>query len=345
MRTHSPRRRLWIALGTFAGLSALALLVGPFLVPVPPARATGAAQDFAFPDSEFIAVPLGDSTVTLHVQRRGDGAPPLVLLHGFAASTFSWREVIGPLSERRAVVAFDRPAFGLTERPTREEWGSADDWRTHNPYSSEAAVELTIGLLDTLGIERAVLAGNSAGGTVAMLAALQHPDRVEALVLLDPAVYGGGRGAWQRRLFATPQMERLGPLLVRRIQAWGQEFGRSAWHDPARFTDDIWAGYATPLQVAGWDRALWEYTRAARPHGLEARLGEVTLPVLVITGDDDRIVPTAESVRLAGELPNARLVVIPNCGHVPQEECPAATLAAMEEFLAGVEEGRLENRD
>jgi pimeloyl-ACP methyl ester carboxylesterase len=55
--------------------------------------------------------------------------------------------------------------------------------------------------------------------------------------------------------------------------------------------------------------------------------------VLVITGDDDRIVPTEQSVRLAGELPNAELVVIPECGHVPHEECPGPTLEAMEAFL------------
>ncbi|MDW8270309.1 MAG: alpha/beta hydrolase, partial [Anaerolineae bacterium] len=64
------------------------------------------------------------------------------------------------------------------------------------------------------------------------------------------------------------------------------------------------------------------------------RLAELTLPVLVITGDDDRLVPTADSIRLAEELPQATLVVIPACGHVPQEECPEATLKAMRAFLA-----------
>jgi pimeloyl-ACP methyl ester carboxylesterase len=129
-------------------------------------------------------------------------------------------------------------------------------------------------------------------------------------------------------------MQHLGPLLARQIQTWGRDFAESAWHDPAKLTDEIWAGYQRPLAAAGWDRALWELTAANTPSGLPDRLGELTLPVLVITGDDDRIVPTAQSIRLADELPNAELLVIPACGHIPQEECPDAVIAAIDEFLA-----------
>ena len=102
-------------------------------------------------------------------------------------------------------------------------------------------------------------------------------------------------------------------------------------------TDAIWEGYQKPLQAADWDRALWEMTAASAPSGLPARLAELTLPVLVITGDDDRIVPTEQSVKLANELPNAELVVVPACGHVPQEECPQVVLDAIQTFLAGLE--------
>ena len=201
-----------------------------------------------------------------------------------------------------------------------------------------AQVELTTGLMDQLGIDEAVLVGNSAGGAVAMLTALENPKRVKALVLIDPAVYSGGNPSPIMRWLAnTPQMRRLGPLVARQIQGWGLGFARSAWHDPAQITDDIWEGYQKPLQAADWDRALWEMTAASAPSGLPARLAELTLPVLVITGDDDRIVPTEQSVKLANELPNAELVVVPACGHVPQEECPQAVLDAIQTFLAGLE--------
>ena len=90
------------------------------------------------------------------------------------------------------------------------------------------------------------------------------------------------------------------------------------------------------MQVANWDRALWELPASNDPSGLPERLQELDLPVLVITGDDDRIVPTEQSVRLAAELPNAELVVVPACGHVPHEECPQAVLEAIETFLANL---------
>jgi len=313
-------RGLLIALGVLL----VVLLVGPFLVPVPPLEGTLPPEQLADPDSRFIEV----NGITVHYKMAGSGRPALVLLHGFAASTFSWRDVIGPMSEWGTVVAFDRPGFGLTERPLR--------WTGRSPYSPEAQPDLTVALMDALGIERAVLVGNSAGGTVALLTALTYPERVEALVLVDPAVYVRGMTpAWLRPFLNTPQMRHLGPLLARQIQDWGVDFARSAWHNPEKLTPEIWEGYARPLRAENWDRALWEVTRASRPLGLETRLGEVRVPVLVITGDDDRIVPTQQSVRLAGEIPGAQLVVIPECGHVPQEECPGPFLEAVEAFLRG----------
>jgi pimeloyl-ACP methyl ester carboxylesterase len=137
-------------------------------------------------------------------------------------------------------------------------------------------------------------------------------------------------------LVLVPATLLIGPLLVRSIQASGDEILRRAWHDPSKITLDIWDGYRQPLKADNWDRGLWEYTRAARPLGLDKRLSELKLPVLVITGDDDRIVPTENSLRLARELPNARLVVIPNCGHVPHEECPVEFVQAVTDFLDGI---------
>jgi pimeloyl-ACP methyl ester carboxylesterase len=168
-----------------------------------------------------------------------------------------------------------------------------------------------------------------------MLTALKYPQRVQSLILADPAVYaGGGAPAWIHPLFLTPQMNHLGPLFVRQIREQGVEFIRSAWHNPGQITAEILEGYQKPLQAENWDKALWELTVASRESGLAKRLGEFNLPVLVLTGDDDRIVPTADSIRLAGELPNAKLVVIPQCGHVPQEERPEAFMQAVTEFLA-----------
>ena len=113
----------------------------------------------------------------------------------------------------------------------------------------------------------------------------------------------------------------------------GLDFARSAWHDPSKMTAEVWEGYTKPLQAENWDRALWELMRASNSHNLAERLDEIRMPCLVITGDDDRIVPTDQSIRLAGELPDAELVVIPDCGHIPHEECPGLFLQAVTDFL------------
>lgn len=299
----------------------------PLLIPIPPVGGTRPPRELADPDSLFLQV----NDLQLHYKQAGEGGIPLILLHGFGASVFTWREVLEPLGEDQLVVAFDRPAFGLTERLLPP---YPDDV---NPYTPTAQANLTIALMDELGIDQAVLMGNSAGGTIALLTALEHPERVAALILVDPAVYaGGGAPDWVRPLLNLPQIDRLGPLIARTIRDQGPATIGASWHDPSKITPDIIEGFTRPLQAEGWDRALWEFTLASRDLNLETRLDELEMPVLVITGDDDRVVPTEDSIRLAQAIPGAELAVLPACGHLPQEECPEAFLQAVETFLANL---------
>jgi pimeloyl-ACP methyl ester carboxylesterase len=276
------------------------------------------------PDSRFIAV--GDLQV--HYKRAGEGQPVLVLLHGMGASVFSWREVMGPLAQSRTVIAFDRPGFGLTSRPM------PGDWQGESPYSAQSQASLAVGLLDALGIEKAVLVGHSAGGSIAVLTALRFPERVSALILVSPAIYGsGGAPSWARHLLAIPHVRRWGRLFIRWLARRGESLLASAWHDPSRIQPEALAGYAKGWKVDNWDRALWEFALAGRPLGLEVQLDRLRVPTLVITGDDDRWVPTEQSVRLAREVPDAELVVLQACGHLAQEEQPAEFLTATDKFL------------
>ena len=300
------------------------LVVGPFLIPVPALKDTVSPEQLADPDSLFIDV----NGLQVHYKMAGQGEPAVVLLHGFGASIYSWRKVMLPLSEVATVIAFDRPAFGLTSRPLPGDWNGA------NPYAPEAQADLTAALMDELDVERAVLVGHSAGGTIAVLTALRYPERVQALVLVDAAIYGQtGTPAWFRPLLLLPQTRRLGPLLVRSITRWGEAAIQAAWSDPDKITLEIISGYKKPLQADNWDRALWELTLASHPLGLETRIDEIGVPTLVITGEDDRIVPAESSVRLAGQLSDAELVVMRDCGHVPQEECSGPFLGAVTAFV------------
>jgi pimeloyl-ACP methyl ester carboxylesterase len=305
------------------GVLIVMILFGPFLVPIPSLEGTFPPEELADPDSHFIDI----GEVTFHYKTEGEGHIPLVLLHGFGSNVYSWRDVAPILGEDYTVYAYDRPAFGLTERPT--------EWEGQNPYSQEASVDQLVGLLDAWEIDETILVGNSAGGTVAMLAALEYPERINALVLVSPAVgEGGGRYNRYGWLINTPQMQRLGPWLVREIQEWGMQMLDDAWHNLEKRSQETVDLYRKPLQAENWDVALWHHSTAGGESGLRDRLNEFTLPILLITGDDDRIVPTANTIALAEELPTAELVVLSECGHVPQEECPEALLEAVDMFLA-----------
>jgi pimeloyl-ACP methyl ester carboxylesterase len=293
-------------------------------VPVPDDGAHLAPSDLADTDSRFVEI----NGLSVHYKELGQGDPVFILLHGFGASLFSWREVMSPLSVYGRVIAYDRPAFGLTERPMPGEWNG------ENPYGVPGQVEMLKGLMDTLGVDQAILVGNSMGGTIAMSFTLKYPARVQALILVDPAVYNsGGVSRWLKPLVGTPQMNHLGPLIARRILNSGPELLEMAWHDPSKLTPDVVAGYRQPLQIENWDRALWELTKAPGGVDLPLHLGEFNLPVLVVTGDDDRIVPTADSIRLAGELKGAELAIILASGHVPQEEQPVKFMESILDFL------------
>jgi pimeloyl-ACP methyl ester carboxylesterase len=309
-------------------LVVVAVLVGPFLVPVP-ASGGLTVQELADADSRFIDV--GD--VTVHYKQYGQGEPVFILLHGTLATTYTWRDVIDPLAQEGTVIAYDRPAFGLSSRPMPGEWSGK------SPYGHEAQADMLIALMDALGIERAVLIGNSLGGGIAALAAQRDPGRVDGLVLAAPVQSSHGVPRLLALLFSTPQMRRLGPLYLREnVLDFGMKVYGDSWHDPSRIDPGDMDEYGKIFQMEDWDRGLWELIVAARPFESVARYETIAVPALMITGDDDRVLGTEENIQLADRIPGAQLVVIPECGHVPQEECPEAFVQAVTQFVAGLED-------
>ncbi|MHB0923140.1 MAG: alpha/beta fold hydrolase [Bellilinea sp.] len=307
-------------------LVLLVILVGPLVIPIPPLPDPVPVQDLTDSDSRFIEV----NSLQVHYKTYGSGEPVMVLLHGFASSTYTWNDVIPALSAVGTVIAYDRPAFGLTERPLPGEWTG------DSPYSNESQVAMAVGLMDALGVDKAVLIGHSAGAAIALQTALEYPERVRGLVLVDPAVSSrSGIPGWAEPLINTPHFQRLGPYLSRSLAGKeGDAFLEAAWYDTSKFTEEDKAAYREPLQVENWDAALWEFTLSNRGTDLESRLGEVNQPVLVLSGDHDRIVPPEISEKIAAELPNARYGTMTACGHVPQEECPEEFLPPVLEFIS-----------
>ncbi len=316
------RRIIKGSLAVLVVLAGAAVII-PLLIPIPPLEGLVPPEQLADADSRFIEV----NGLKVHYKQAGTEKRAIILLHGFGASLYSWHAVMQPLSQYGTVIAYDRPAFGLTERPMPGEWSG------ESPYSGASQVKLLIGLMDRLGIERAVLVGNSAGGTVAALTALEHPERVEGLILVDPALGGNGTAGWMRLLMGTPQVDHLGVLVARQLASSGDDIIRTAWHDPSKITDETIAGYHIPLKVENWDRAIWEFAKASQGSDLASRLKDIHTRTLIITGDDDRIVPTAQTIAFAPQFPNGRLVIIKDAGHLPHEERPEEFMRVMADFL------------
>ena len=265
---------------------------------------------------------LGSDILSVHYKEAGDPGRSLVLLHGFGASLFrggkSWRRSRHPTRSLHSTGL----RSGLTGTAASRDVGHGLRLGIRRSLQRAAQADLTIALLDERRIDKAVLVGNSAGGAIAMLVALEHPERAEALVLISPAVYNGGANWAARLLLNTPQMQHIGPLIARRIQEWGM-ISPAAWADPERIT----GARCGRISGAAPDPGLGSLAVGADcgkspawPGGPPGGTG--VAGALVITGDDDRIVPTDQSVRLAGALPNAELAVIPACGHVAHEEVP-----------------------
>ena len=306
-----------------------AILVVPFLIPV---NTSGtytkeeAAQSLWGQRSKFVELAGHE----VHYVEAGDPNSDrlVVLLHGFGASSYSYKNNLEILSGVGHVIAYDRAAFGFTERPT--------EWEI-NPYGTPGQLQVLDELIERFGEGKEVfVVGHSAGGSIAASYAAENQDKLTGLVLYAPAVLSGGGGpSWLNWIFDIPQLDHLGPLLVSTIATSGLDILYASYFDEALVTQETLAGYTKPLEVVGWEEAFWQFNKAPRDRTIGERLTEITTPTLVITGDTDEIVATADSRQVA-QIMGADLVVIPQTGHLPNEEKPIEFANAVSEFILGI---------
>lgn len=263
--------------------------------------------------------------VRVRYVRAGEG-PPVVLLHGFASSIYTWAEVIPPLAAAgHDVVAIDFPGAGGSE--VREDLTVA------------ALVRVVPALLDQLGLARATLVGNSLGGAVASVVSVRHPERVHGLVLIDAAGFNFAPAdrPWIVRLLGSPPGALLTHLPVhRRVVKVGL---RQVFYDDARVTAERVDEYQAPLMRPGAVGALRAVLAGRDALGLPEGLGSIRQPTLVIWGAEDAWISPSHADRFVQAIPGSRKVVLPACGHVPQEEKPREVVELLEGFLTGIRSG------
>lgn len=253
--------------------------------------------------------------------RRSGAGKPLVLIHGLGASSYTWRRVIPELEKHREVIAPDVPGFGRSATP--------EDFQ----YDFKGFSRWIVALLDELGLESAALAGNSMGGVISLLTALENPARVEKLVLIGTPVYPHNTPGilWPMRwpVIGKIYESLLGPTAVRLI-------AHECLRDASLITDELVEEYSYSLKTKGGRRAVASFLKNAIPDDADevtARYPSLVPPTLVVHGELDGVVDRASAERFCREAKSAVLAPLAKLGHAPQEQGPDAVLEHLLPFL------------
>ena len=301
----------------------LALVIAFFVLRVPDTDPAAMYAKYGTPPSRMLAI---DDNRRIHLRDEGPrDAPVIILLHGSNADLHTWQEWVDELKLDYRVIRYDQRGHGLT--------GPAGD----DDYSLAGFMADIDAVANALGVERFTLAGNSMGGAIAMGYAMAHPDRLDALVLVDAGGApiereGGGNLAF--RLAAMPLVgDAMSQLLPRSLveKSLKQSVSNQAVVTP-QAVDRYWELARYPGN-RGATRKRFSTPRA--PFAAED-VARMQVPTLIIWGEEDALIPFAAARWYADHLPNATLVGYPGIGHIPMEEAPERSVTDLEVWLAEV---------
>jgi pimeloyl-ACP methyl ester carboxylesterase len=262
--------------------------------PAPAQKVEVKAAPAAAPEAKSLLV-YGN---TLHYTEAGSG-PVVVLLHGLGASKEMWSGNVAALASNHRVIALDQLGFGKSDKPLIE-------------YRVGTLVDFLDGFLRILNIERATLIGSSLGGWVALRYTLDHPERVERLVLVDASGFRADKKMDPafREMLTTPT--RAAVRRVLRAMFVNPLFSSDAAVERVFSTRmSSGDGYTVTQMIESLERT---------DESIDGSLGAITQPVLIVWGEGDQLVPLSWGERFKKEIKNSKLVVIPAAGHVPMVE-------------------------
>jgi len=264
--------------------------------------------------------------IKLFYETKGSG-DPLLLIHGFGSSTFTWRHIAPALAATHRVIAVDLKGFGQSDKPFDEHYSIFDQ------------AQLIKQLIVEKDLKDLTLIGHSYGGGISLMLALDKDPRLKGriskLILLDTIAYPQNIPV-AFKMMDLPLMSQLGVRMVPpEMQA--RVALRLAYFDDSKIGEDTVETYAAPLRTTAGKHAVIQSARQIVPQGFEEiskRYSTITQPTLIAWCDNDKIVPLDIGLELRRNMPTSRLELIDQCGHMPQEEQPEATLQLIQNFLA-----------
>ena len=304
-----------------AAAVALGAIGALFSVWAPDVPLESLTSRWAPPPSQFRTI---DGVLT-HLRDEGPraGSTPILLLHGTSASLHTWDGWAEALTSDRRVIRADLPGYGLSGRfPDGESAARYTQWMR--------------ALLDSLAIERVIVAGNSLGGRLAWALAVADTARVVGLVLVDAAGYPSRAGSVPLgfRIARMPVVKHLAKdLLPRGIIVSSL---KNVYGDPSRVSDELIDRYYDMARREG-NRDALVHRFSSGMNGVDTlAIARVRVPTLILWGMRDRLIPPANAERFARDIAGSRIVRFDALGHVPHEEDPATTVAPVLSFVAGI---------
>jgi pimeloyl-ACP methyl ester carboxylesterase len=287
---------------------------------------TALKQRYARPERGSRFVRLDGFNV--HYRDEGDrNKPVLLLIHGVVASLHTWEAWLPAFASDYRVIRFDVPGFGLTGPPHNGE------------YSAERMLKVLDLLLDHLDVSKASIVGNSLGGYIAWNYALHKPERVEKLVLIDPAGYPMAKVPWMIASAALPGATLAMPLWMPR--ALIAEGIRQVYGEPERIQPGVIDRYYDLSRRPGNRLAMMKIFRLLMQvnrdelHTTPVRVAAIQAPTLLLWGARDRWISPSHVALWQRDLPSIQVQVYAGVGHIPMEEIPAQSAADTLRFLQG----------
>ena len=280
--------------------------------------------------SPSVFIEAADMQIHLRDEGPRNDPTPLVLIHGTSASLHTWDGWAAALKDERRVIRFDLPGFGLTGPDPK------------NQYSIENYARIVVTVMDHLKVDQFYLAGNSLGGNVAWNTAWLYPNRVKGLVLIDSSGYPFQAQSVPIgfKIARIPVLNRLMEKVLPRSVV--QSSVKNVYGDPSLVTPELVDRYFELTTRAGNRQALAQRLQQIRPGQNIDRLSKIKQPTLIIWGGKDRLIPPAVGDQFHQQIKHSHWLLFEDLGHVPQEEDPLRTVAAVVGFLQTIESKQVE---